>query len=166
MSALPAPPSAPLHLLPDLAFLITRLLAWGLAAGALTAKLVARLRGHWQAAAQPPAAAAPAPARPAGFGEEIEALRRAVLGEGDFRRGCHLLADLIKSLVTQRTGLAASKMTGHELARRLRDPAASRLITELALRCFGKEPPRRSDFLAYCDRARQTLGQRKLEVRG
>ena len=174
MNPLPAPLADPLHVLPPatpqalvavvgLALLALALMIWWL-----------RRRRRPR-----PAATAPSPPPPlpeaipsASIGDAIAAIERKYVRSKAFRDGCHALAAAVKRHLEQVTGLGVEEMTGAEIQEafaegvrvggprhgaRVGGPQLGRFMTQLSARRYGREEPRRRDFVKACEKARELL---------
>ncbi len=160
MEGLPAPPAAPLHILPP-AILLMLLAGVALVLLALIWWLLRRFRRRRAAAEPPPPAPAlqptPVAAPAAGLADRIEAIERKFLKTKEFRDGCHVLADAAKAYLGKRTGLAVERMTSPEIAAAVEDQQIGRFMVGLSRRRYGRDEPRRKHFVEACREAREVL---------
>ncbi len=168
MEGLPAPPAAPLHILPP-AILLMLLAGVALVLLALIWWLLRRFRRRRAAAEPPPPAPTPTPtptptlqptpaaAPAAGLADRIEAIERKFLKTKEFRDGCHVLADAAKAYLGKRTGLAVERMTSPEIAAAVEDQQVGRFMVGLSRRRYGRDEPRRKHFVEACREAREVL---------
>ena len=64
---------------------------------------------------------------------------------------------MVKQHLAQVTGLGVEEMTSAEIAERLGNARIGRYMTGLSRRRYGRREPRRRDFGAACNEARELL---------
>lgn len=138
---------------------------WRLPGLLLAALLWLWLRRRWRWEPPPPPAAPPkAPIVPSQgdsrLAAQIAELRGSVLISGQFRQGCHRLAELLRQRGEEVEGRPLSRWTAGEIAGYLGDSALSRVVTLLAELQFGRRVPNQSDFEGVCELAAEA-GQEK-----
>lgn len=154
----PSPPSCAwllvwLLLIAGLAFWLGRLL-WR------------RLR-RWLAARPPrPAPAPPPPPAAAGIFATISGILGRHLQAGSYRQGCHELSGALRRHWEERglvrsAGPPFTRLTAREIADRVGDRPATRLLSLLSTLQFGRREPTRQDLEGACKLAGELLAEQK-----
>ena len=163
---LPGPAAGPLHFpsSPSCAWL----LVWFLLVVALLVWLGRLLWRRWRrylaSRPAPPARPATPPRRSPGIASAIAAILERHLSAGSFRQGCHELSGALRRHWEERgllrpAGARLTRMTAREIAGRVGDRPASRLLALLSELQFGRREPSRADFQGACDLAAEVAAE-------
>ncbi len=153
LTELPADLAEPLHMLgPEAAG------PGGPALAALAAAALAWLFFRRRRTARPePSPGPPTPHRPSPsmnrLEAEIEELRSVFTATGNYRRGCHALAEALRRAIAPRHGVAFEALTASEIAREVGDGATARTLVLLEGLQFRPEEPSGEEFTQACDTA-------------
>ena len=154
----PSPPSCAWLLVWVL--LVTGLLFW------LGRLLWRRLR---RALAARPAPPVPHPAPPRGTGgifSAIAAILERNLQAESYRQGCHELSGALRqhweeSGLVRPAGPPFTRMTAREIAGRVGERPATRLLSLLSALQFGRREPTRKDFQGACELAGELVAEQQ-----
>ena len=136
----------------------------GLAAAALIVGLVLLLRLWWKqrqrtevAPARPTAAAPPSQPRASRLTTRMRRIYTEVTGHGDYRRGGHDLARLLRNELADRLPTSAPlALTAEQLASQTEADVAG-LARKLRTARFSRRPPNRQKFTQLCESTLQVL---------
>lgn len=166
LSDLPADLADPLHMAGPEGSSSGWLLALALLAAALLSRRIARRRRSAPAPQRAHPAPAPSPPPAAeGLEAEIQEVRSMFSTTGNFREGCHALAEVLRRGLGRRNGVSFATLTAREIQQALGEGALPSLFGLLADLQFRPAEPARDDFLTVCDLAADTASTTD-ELRG
>lgn len=127
-----------------------------------------RRRRRTAVAVPPPANLPPPPAPAGGLAGAVRRLRQRYRSGADLRRGLQELSALLRGHFAAALPAAERHrgLTAVDLARRLGEVPAARLLRLLASHQFGRREPTADDFDAVCDLAEATVEGRAVPAGG
>ncbi len=165
---LPGPLAGPLHFPspPSCAWLLVWLLLLAGLLFWLGRLLWRRLRRALAARPARPVPPPPPPRSAGGIFSAIASILERHLRAESYRQGCHELSGALRrhweeSGLVRPAGPPFTRMTAREIAGRIGDRPATRLLSLLSALQFGRREPTRKDFQGVCELAAELVKERQ-----
>lgn len=162
MSSLPAGPVDPLHILEPGPEVWPKVLAILLLLGALLFWMLRRSQKRPTEQAVTPPPPVEAVSETVHF---VDQIRERFDREGDFRRGCHALAEGLRNHLATETGKKCEHLTRQEIENQVGNLPEVPVLELLAGWQFRRQEPGRKDFHQACDLTRVVSGGVALDLK-